>query len=197
MRLVLASSSRTRAELLERAGLEFAVVSPNVDEAMLKESFLGQGAEPAEIADGLAEMKARKISAARSGSVVIGADQVLVFRGAVIDKSPNLPGARELLRRLSGQTHELISAVVLAKDGATVWRHLARAELSMRAFSDSFLDAYIASVGDEVLASVGCYRLEGRGAQLFSKVSGDYFTILGLPLLPLLSALRELGALET
>lgn len=195
--LILASASRTRARLLENAGLSLDVVAPDVDEITVRESLLGQGAEPGKLADGLAEIKARKVSAANPGSIVIGADQVLVFRGEIIGKCRDMQSARVLLGRLGGNIHELIAAVVLAKDGAVIWRHVGRAELSMRKFSDAFLDTYLSVVGSEALAAVGCYQLEGRGAQLFARISGDYFTILGLPLLPLLSALRELGVLAT
>lgn len=195
--LILASASRTRAKLLENAGLTFDAITPNVDEFAIKESLLDQGATPDEVADGLAETKARKISSANPGSVVIGADQVLVFCDEIVGKCPDIESAHALLKRLSGHSHELIAAVVLAKDGAIIWHHVAQAELFMRKFSEAFLDGYLLAVGDEALTSVGCYQLEGRGAQLFSKISGDYFTILGLPLLPLLGALRELGVLAT
>lgn len=196
-RLILASASRTRAKLLENAGLVFEAIAPNVDEITVKESLLGEGAEPGEVADGLAELKARKVSSAYPDDIVIGADQVLVFCGEIISKSPDIQSARSLLARLAGHAHELVASVVLAKDGGVIWRHIGRTELTMRKFTDSFLDAYLSAVGDEALTSVGCYQLEGRGVQLFSRISGDYFTILGLPLLPLLGALRDLGAIET
>jgi septum formation protein len=195
MSLILASSSPVRARLLTAAGVTFDVVPARIDEDMLTESLLADGAQAQDVAEKLAELKAQKISASHPGMLVVGADQVLVFQGEIIGKSPNVAETRALLRRLAGQAHRLIAAVVLAKDGAILWRHVAQAELHMRNFSDGFLDSYLAAQGDFVLGSVGCYHLEGEGAQFFSKISGDYFTVLGLPLLPLLGALREFGVI--
>ncbi len=192
--LVLASGSRTRARLLRAAGLAFEVQPANVDEETVKDSFFAEG--PDRLADALAELKACKISSSRPDAFVIGADQLLVFERDVISKSTTPAEARRLLLRLSGQTHTLISAVALAKGGAVIWRHLARAELCMRRFSEEFLDTYLAENADAVRDCVGCYEIEGAGIQLFSAIEGDYFTILGLPLLPLLGALRELGVVR-
>jgi len=194
-RLILASGSVVRARLLEAAGITFDVVSPHVDEDAVKESLLAERAPPRDIADALAALKASKVSMSHPGALVIGADLVLVFEGQLISKMPDRAAARALLKRLAGRKHELVGAVVLAKDGAVVWRYVARAELTMRAFSDAFLDGYLQRQGDAILSSVGCYFLEGEGVQLFSHIAGDYFTILGLPMVPLLSALREFGAL--
>jgi nucleoside triphosphate pyrophosphatase len=194
-RLVLASGSTTRARLLSAAGIAFDAVSPHVDEEAIKESLLAEHATPRDIADALAALKASKVSMSRPGVLVVGADLVLVFENELISKCADMDSARTLLRRLSGHTHELIAGVVVAKDGAIVWRHIARAQLSMRKFSDAFLDDYLAAGGDEILSSVGCYHLEYRGIQLFSNIVGDYFTVLGLPMVPLVNALRELGAL--
>jgi septum formation protein len=195
--IILASGSAIRAKLLAAAGVPFDVVSPHVDEEAVKEALLAEKAPPRDIADALAALKASKVSATRPGTLVIGADLVLVFQGELISKSSDIASARALLQRLAGQVHELVGAVVLAKDGAVVWRHMARAELTMRKFSAGFLEDYLAREGDAILSSVGCYQLEGEGAQLFSHITGDYFTILGLPLLPLLNALREFRALPT
>lgn len=193
--LVLASGSAVRVRLLQAAGIAFDVVSPHVDEEAVKESLAAERAPPRDVADALAALKASKVSMSHPGALVIGADLVLVFEGELISKMPDLAAARALLKRLAGRKHELIGGVVLAKDGSVVWRHVSRAELTMRDYSDTFLDRYIERQGEAVLSSVGCYFLEGEGVQLFSHVAGDYFTILGLPMVPLLNALREFGAL--
>ena len=193
--LILASGSTVRARLLETAGIAFDVVSPHVDEDAVKESLLAEGAPPRDVADTLAALKASKVSMLHPGALVIGADQILVFEGELISKQPDLAAAHVLLRRLGGHKHELVGGVVLAKGGSVVWRHVARAELIMRAYSDEFLDGYLARQGEAILSSVGCYFLEGEGVQLFSHINGDYFTILGLPMIPLLSALRDFGVL--
>ncbi|MBS0275811.1 MAG: Maf family protein [Proteobacteria bacterium] len=193
--MILASASRTRARLLQDAGVPFEIVPARVDEDALKQSLLAGKASHRDIADALAELKALRVSATHSGALVLGADQVLSFGGALISKCESLAEARELLLRLRGQTHDLISAMVLAKDRAPVWRHVEKATLTMRDFTDAFLDDYLAAEGEALLSGVGCYRLEGRGAQLFSRLTGDHSTILGLPLLPLLSALREQGVI--
>jgi septum formation protein len=193
--LILASASTSRARMLTDAGVTFAVAPAHVDEDAVKESLLAEGVEAAGVADALAELKAVRISASNPDALVLGADQVLSFEGELISKMPDLASARALLKRLSGKRHELISAAVLARAGAPLWRHSGRVRLSMRILSDAFLDAYLAEEGEALLTGVGCYRLEGRGAQLFERVEGDYFSVLGLPLLPLLAQLRELGVL--
>jgi len=195
MALILASGSAVRAKLLTDAGIVFDVVSPHVDEETVKESMLAEKAPARDIADALAGLKASKVSMSHPDRLVIGADQVLVFEDTLISKQPDIAAARALLKRLAGKTHALVGAVVLAKDGAVVWRHVARAELTMRKFSDAFLEDYLARNGEAILSSVGCYFLESEGVQLFAQVTGDYFTILGLPMIPLLGALREFGAL--
>jgi septum formation protein len=196
MKLILASASRSRARMLEAAGVPFEIVPAHVDEESVKQSLLAENAPARDVADALAELKALRISTKHPNALVLGADQVLVFGSELISKCESLDEAAALLRRLRGKSHELISAAVLAKDGAPIWRHVAKATLWMRNFSDEFLKDYLAGEGDGLLAGVGCYRLEGRGAQLFEKIDGDYFTILGLPLVPLLTALREQGILE-
>jgi septum formation protein len=189
--MILASASQTRAKLLKEAGVTFDIAPARVDEEALKQSLLAEKASHRDIADALAELKALRVSASRPGELVLGADQVLSFDGALISKCESLSEARELLLRLRGKTHELISAMVLAKNSAPIWRHVDKATLTMRDFSETFLGDYLVAEGEGLLSGVGCYRLEGRGAQLFSRVSGDHSTILGLPLIPLLSALRE------
>lgn len=193
--MILASASATRAKLLKDAGVAFEIVPARVDEDALKQSLLAKNTTHRDIADALAEWKAVRVSASHPGALVLGADQVLSFDGVLISKCEDLLEARELLLRLRGRTHDLISAMALAKDGAPIWRHVEKATLAMRDFSDAFLDDYLAQEGEMLLSGVGCYRLEGRGAQLFSRVKGDHSTILGLPLIPLLSALREQGVI--
>jgi septum formation protein len=193
--LILASGSEVRAKLLRSAGLTFDVVPPHVDELTVKEALVAEGVRPRDVADALAELKAAKVSTSHPGALVIGSDQILLFDGEIISKSSDVAEARALLQRLSGQPHQLLTAVVLGRSGAIVWRHIASAELAMRKLSDDFLDGYLSSQGEAILSSVGCYQLEGAGIQLFSRIDGDYFGILGLPLLPLLNVLRDMGAL--
>jgi septum formation protein len=192
--VTLASKSAARASVLAAAGVTFETVGAGVDEGAAKRDLLAKGAGPREIADALAELKAVKASQGRAG-LVIGADQTLDFNGRLFDKAESLHEARERLRMLRGHSHKLHSAVVIAKDGAVVWREVPAATLTMRDFSEDFLQAYLARHGDGLLGSVGCYRLEDDGVQLFDKIDGDYFTILGLPLMGLLDQLRRHGAL--
>jgi septum formation protein len=191
--VILASGSRTRADMLRNAGLEIEIVRPNVDEEMVKAGLRHEGLTPREQADALAEAKAVSVSRRRPG-LVIGADQMLSCEGATFDKPPTLEAARAQLEALSGKQHILHTAAVVARDGAPIWRFVAEPKLRMRALSPDFLAGYLDAVGEAALESVGAYQLEGRGAQLFADVSGDYFSILGLPLLPLLAFLREHGA---
>jgi septum formation protein len=191
--LILASASPSRRELLANAGLSFAIEPSGVDEDEVKLSLLGEHASPQDIATTLAEMKAARVSSRRPAALVIGADSTLACNGRLFDKPPTLAAARAQLSALSGQTHELVSSVVVAQNGVRLWHATERAQLTMRPFTDSFLDAYLARAGNAVTASVGAYQLEGLGAHLFSRIDGDYFTILGLPLLPLLSFLAEHG----
>lgn len=191
--LVLASTSSTRRRLLQEAGLAFAAEAPGVDEDEVKRSLGAANASGAQIAETLAEMKALRVSRRHGDALVIGADQVLACNGTLFDKPPDLDHARAQLITLRGKTHELLTAVCVAQGGNRIWHHNATARLSMRAFSDTFLDQYVAACGEDLLGSVGAYRLEGRGAQLFSRIDGDFFTILGLPLLALLEFLRGHG----
>lgn len=195
MSLVLASASPMRAALLRNAGVEVAVDPARIDEAAVKQSLLAEAAPPRAIADSLAELKALRTAMRHPAALVIGADQVLVHRGGIVGKPASAEEAKAQLRRLRGERHELVSAAVIVIDGAPVWRHVGLARLAMRPFSDAFIDDYLARVGDAALASVGGYQLEGRGAQLFARVEGDWFTILGLPLLEVLGFLRARGML--
>ena len=190
--VVLASKSSARRAVLDGAGVPYEAATAGVDEDTIKSAMLAEGASAREIADALAELKAIKVSRSRP-EFVVGADQTLEFEGELYDKAETLPQARARLQALRGKPHKLHSAVVVAKDGAPIWREVVTATLTMRDFSDAFLEDYLAAEGEAALGSVGCYRLEGLGVQLFSKIEGDYFTILGLPLLPLLDFLRPHG----
>jgi septum formation protein len=190
--LVLASTSAIRRMLLANAGLTFSSVSPGVDEEAVKTEQLALGAGPREVAQALAGLKAERVSR-DFGGLVIGADQTLELDGALFDKVADTAAARERLIALRGRTHLLHAGVAVAQAGRVIWRQLVTARLTMRAFSDAFLDAYLDRNGEAALSSVGCYHLEGEGVQLFDQVEGDYFAILGLPMLGLLALLREHG----
>lgn len=196
MSVILASKSAARRHVLSGAGVAYEAVVAGVDEDAVKTSLMAEGAGPRDIAEALAELKAVKVSRGKS-DLVIGADQTLEFEGGLYDKAETLDAARERLKTLRGKPHKLHSAVVVAKEGAPIWREVVTATLTMRPFSDDFLETYLAEEGEAALGSVGCYRLEGPGAQLFSRIEGDYFTILGLPLLGLLDLLRRHGVLAS
>jgi len=193
--LILASASQARAKMLTAAGVEVTTAPARVDEESIKSAMLSEGAPPRDVADKLAEMKALRISSRNPGDLVLGADQVLVHHDKILSKADDMNAARAQLKSLAGDKHQLISAAVIALDGAPIWRHIGQASLHMRPFTEAFLDQYLQDIGDLALTSVGCYHLEGRGAQLFSRVDGDYFTILGLPLLAVLGFLRARGVL--
>jgi septum formation protein len=194
--VVLASASASRASLLRAAGVPVLVIPSTVDEAVSKARMLAQGARPEAIAQGLAELKARAVSQTHQG-LVIGADQTLDLDGVLYDKPRDLAESRQRLRTLRGRTHRLHAAVAVAHEGGLLWSAFDSATLSMRDFSDGYLDAYLARHGEAVIASTGAYLLEGEGIQLFDRIDGDYFAILGLPLLGLLAFLRRRGALPT
>ncbi len=191
--LILASTSQSRRELLTNAGLTFEIKAPGVDEDEIKLSLAAQKADAVAIAATLAELKATRVSARFPEAFTIGGDSTLACEGRLFDKPPSIAAARDQLLALRGRTHDLVSSVVVARGGVRIWHHTERARLTMRPFSEVFLDAYLAQAGDSVTSSVGAYRLESVGANLFSKIEGDYFTILGLPLLPLLSFLAGHG----
>ena len=194
--LLLASASTARAEMLRAAGVEVEIQPARIDEDAVKAAMLAEGAPPRDVADKLAELKALRVSAKAPGRFVLGADQVLVHDGHLCDKARDMAEARAHLNALRGQRHDLLSAAVIALDGEPIWRHVGQARLTMRPFSDAFLDDYLSRFGELALTSVGCYHLEGLGAQLFARVEGDYFTVLGLPLLEVLGFLRARGVLQ-
>jgi septum formation protein len=178
---------------MANAGLSFEIDPSGVDEEEITRSLLADRASPQEIAETLAETKALRVSTRRPDTLVVGGDSTLAANGRLFDKPTNMAAARKQLMALRGQTHELFSAVVVARNGTRIWHWNERARLTMRPFNEAFLDAYLARAGEALLTSVGAYQLEGLGAHLFSRVDGDYFTILGLPLLPLLSFLSGHG----
>ena len=194
--LVLASYSAARRAVLGGAGVPYQATGSGVDEDAAKAELLARGATARQVAEALAEAKALAVSADRPDWVV-GADQTLELDGRLYDKAQSLEEARGRLKALRGKSHQLHSAVVVARGGAAVWRTTESATLTMRDFSDAFLEAYLAEEGEAALGSVGCYRLEGPGLQLFAGIEGDYFTILGLPMLGLLDLLRAEGVLAS
>ena len=190
--LILASGSAARRKMLEAAGVDFRVVVASVDEDALR-ATLEPNAAPQFVASVLARAKAEEVSRRHPAALVIGADQVLALDRTIYTKPARMVEARAALGSLAGRKHHLHSAVVLARSGGRIWEHVDSATLTMRSFSDEFLDAYLKRAGERVCASVGAYELEGLGIQLFDKVEGDYFVILGMPLLALLAELRGLG----
>jgi len=194
-KIILASNSQSRADLLRGAGLDVRIVPAAIEEEVVKQAILKEDADilPSDFAEILAQAKSNSISENQGGVPVVGGDQVLVFEGKIFDKPKSKDEARDQLATLRGKTHELISAVSVSRHGNAEWSHTARALLTMREFSNEFLGYYLAAMADGVTDTVGGYKLEGDGAQLFEKIEGDYFTILGLPLLPLLDHLRISG----
>ena len=195
--LILASSSATRLRLLQAAGLDVTPHNPRIDEAALRASLQADHANPRDIADALAEMKARKIADRMPGALVLGCDQVLEFRHKAWGKPETPAEATQQLSAFRGHSHKLLSAVVLYDAGQPIWRYVGEVRLTMRMVSDDWLQGYVARNWDSIRHSVGGYKLEEEGIRLFSTIEGDYFTILGLPLLPLLGYLGERGFITT
>jgi septum formation protein len=194
--VILASGSRARAELLAAAGVPFTAVPALVDEAGLRDALRGEGVQAEEAAVAIAEMKAAHVAArAPEAAIVLGSDQLLDLDGDWLEKPANRKAAKGQLTRLRGRRHRLISAVVAFRGGSRVWHDVDRATLTLRPFSDPFLDHYLDAAGDAVLGCVGAYQLEGLGAQLMARVDGAQATVLGMPLLPLLQFLRDQGVL--
>ncbi len=195
-RIVLASGSPFRKAMLEAAGVDIDVVPAKIDERAVEKTLEGSGASPEDVAQVLAEAKALNVSEKNPGRLVLGCDQTLSLGGELFHKPKDMEGARTHLLKLSGKTHQLNSAVVLARNGEAFWRYVGVANLTMRKLEPAFIGRHLARVGPMALNSVGAYQIEGEGIQLFEKVEGDHFTIVGLPLLPLLRELRELGAID-
>lgn len=195
--LVLASQSEIRQTLLRNAGVAFDVVPARVDEDALREAMVADEASPRDIADALAEMKARKVASKRPDALVIGVDQVLSFEGDILSKPDSKETALCQLRALRGKRHELLSAAVIYEDAAPVWRHVGVVRLVMRQVSDAYLQSYVDRNWDSIQHAVGAYKLEEEGVRLFAQVHGDYFNVLGMPLLELLSYLSLRGELDT
>ncbi|MFB2552970.1 Maf-like protein [Ensifer soli] len=194
--LVLASTSPFRRALLTQAGLVFETAAATIDERAIGAPLEESAMPPDGIAQRLADEKALDVSRRSPGALVIGADQTLSVGSDILHKPDGREGALRTLRRLSGQTHRLNSAVALAQDGAVLWRHVSLADLTMRPLGEDFIARYLDRVGPRVFASVGAYQLEAEGVQLFERIEGDYFTIIGLPMLPLLAKLRELRVID-
>jgi nucleoside triphosphate pyrophosphatase len=196
--LVLASTSKTRARLLEAAGLSFTAQAPGLDEASMREAIAGeQTLDPHDVAEILARAKAEAVSDLAQDAYVVGGDQVLAFENQILSKPENMEAARTRLLDLNGKTHQLHTAVAIAIKGGTTWSYTDVATLTMRKLSPEFIGHYLAAAGENVLGAVGAYQIESLGIQLFEKIEGDFFSILGLPLLPLLDTLRREGVIES
>lgn len=196
MDIILASKSPFRAMLLKNAGVAFTTQSADIDERAVEAPLYNSGATPEDVALVLAEAKALDVSERNPSALVIGSDQTLSLGDEVLHKAEDMEAARRQLLELSGKTHHLNSAVVLTRDGETIWRHVSVARMTLRDLDPGFIGRYLSRVGDIALQSVGAYQFEGEGVQLFEEVDGDYFTIVGLPLLPLLAELRREGAID-
>ena len=188
--IILASASRSRAAMLVASGLKIKIEPADINEASVKDACLSEGRNVDYVAALLARKKAELISGRNGGAFVIGADQMLACGGTWFDKPIDLASAAKTLKAIRGRCHDLVTSVSVVQHEKEIWHKTERAPLQVREFSDKFIDEYLQNVGELALTSVGAYQLEGQGAQLFEKIEGDYFTILGLPLLPLLSFLR-------
>lgn len=195
--MILASGSEIRATLLRNAGLSFEVIKARVDEESIKASLLAENARPRDIADCLAESKARKVSDKQPGQMVLGCDQVLDLGGTLLSKPASPVQAKEQLESLQNNRHHLLSAAVLYRDGEPLWRHVGKVTLHMRPLSTAFIDSYVDRNWDSIQHAVGAYKLEEEGVRLFTRIEGDYFNVLGLPLLDLLNYLTLRGDLES
>lgn len=195
--IVLASGSEIRATLLRNAGVPFDVALARIDEEAIRHALQAEDASPRDVADTLAELKAQKVAAKHPQALVIGCDQVLSFGNTILSKPQDIDDARQQLKMLRDQKHQLLSAAVIYAEGKPVWRHVGVVRLTMRGFSDTYLEDYLSRNWESVQHAVGCYKLEEEGVRLFSKIEGDYFNVLGLPLLELLSYLTLRGTLET
>ncbi|MDE0765565.1 MAG: Maf family nucleotide pyrophosphatase [Amylibacter sp.] len=196
-RIVLASESKTRQSILRQAGVEFDVKPARIDEEAIIKSLLTDGATTNDIVDALAEYKALRVAGSNPDGLIIGSDQILVCEKKIYSKAQNMEQAKTTLKELRGKSHQLLSAAVIFEDGKPVWRTVSRAQLFMRNYSDEYLDDYLEYCGSDILSSVGCYFLEDKGVNLFSRIQGDYFTVLGFPLLDVLEFLRNRGVIPS
>ena len=194
--IVLASGSPFRAQMLRNAGIAFSVIPARIDERAVEQPLLESGFAPDSVAEMLAIAKAVDVSAANPGKHVVGADQLLSLGERILHKPENMEGARRRLLELSGKTHHLNTAVAIVLDGEVLWSHVEIARVTFRPLAPAFVGRHLARAGEKVLQSVGAYQIEAEGVQLFERIEGDFFTIMGLPLLPLLSRMRELGLIE-
>lgn len=196
--LILASTSKTRARILESAGLSFIAEAPGLDEASMREAIAGERTlDPHDVAEVLGRAKAEAVSDLARDAYVIGGDQVLAFENQILGKAESMEAARKRLLDLNGKTHQLHTSVAVATNGETIWAYTDVATLTMRQLTPEFIGHYLAAAGEGVLGAVGAYQIESLGIQLFDKIEGDFFSILGLPLLPLLDALRREGVIES
>lgn len=196
MQIILASGSEIRAQMLRNAGVPFDIQIARVDEEMIRESLLAEGASPQDIADALAESKARKVAAKHPDAMVLGCDQVLDFKGTLLSKPSSSDDAITQLKSMRGERHQLLSAVVIYHEGKPIWRHVGKVRLRMRKASDAYIEDYVARNWDSIRHSVGAYKLEEEGVRLFHSIEGDYFNVLGMPLLELLAFLTLRGVIK-
>ena len=194
--LILASGSDMRSQLMRNAGLAYTVIIPRIDEQNIKDALVAEGAHPRDIADALAEIKARKVSSNYNDAMTIGCDQILSIEGSILSKPASIGAARDQLRDLRAKRHMLLSAAVVYHEGKPIWRHVGQVRLRMRNVSDAYIDDYVDRNWDDIKSAVGSYKLESEGVRLFDSIEGDYFHVLGMPLLELLAFLTLRGVID-